>query len=110
MAIKPEAWERIEEKLKRDVGGDDAVKARVERREHLLRKQMETVDGREFLWEFVANAQALKMNAYTGNADCYYILGLRRNAEALLESAKRTSLTLYHKMESEAAQREESKS
>ena len=107
MAIKPEAWERIEEKRQRGVGGEEAVKQRLERREHLLRKQMESEDGREFLWEFVADARSLRMNAYTGNADCYYILGLKRNAEALLESAKRTSLSLYHKMEAEAQQREE---
>ncbi len=107
MKIKADAYERIQKKRDAQVGGDEAIKQRLERREHLLRKQMESEDGREFLWEFVADARSLRMNAYTGNADCYYILGLKRNAEALLESAKRTSLSLYHKMEAEAQQREE---
>lgn len=110
MAIKRNAMELIEEKRRAIAGGNDAIAKRLERREHLLRKQMETADGREFLWEFVADMQALKMQAYTGNADCYYILGLQANARALLESARKTSLKHYHKMEAEAMQREENES
>lgn len=109
MAIKPEAYARIEEKLKKRAGGDDAHKAMMERREHLLRKQMETPEGREFFHEFVAHSSVLDIEPYTGNADSYYILGMQRTASRLLLSAKRTSLRLYHKMEAEAQQREEAR-
>jgi hypothetical protein len=109
MAIKGDAWERIEEKLKEQHGGSTRLKDRMERREHLMRKMLETENGREFFWEFVACATALGMKTYTGNADTYYILGMRRNAEELIESAKRTSLSLYHKMEAEAMAREEAR-
>jgi len=108
MAIKSDAWERIEEKLRGEQPKSD-LDERLERRSFLLRKQMETADGREFFWEFVVCAPALGMKAYTGNADTYYILGMRRNAEALIESAKRTSLSLYQKMEAEAFMREEAR-
>lgn len=105
MHIKKDAWEHIEEKLRNKAGGSQ--KDRDERRAHLIRKQMETEDGREFLWEFVACSQALRMKAYTGNADCYYILGKRSWAEDLLGEAKRSNLTMYHKMETEALKRED---
>lgn len=107
MAIKQDAWERIQQKLDDSYG--ETQEDRNARREHLMRKQMETEDGREFLWEFVACAQALRMKPYTGNSDCYYILGMRAWPEGLLSDAKRSSLNLYHKMESEAMQREETR-
>jgi len=109
MAIKQDAYARIEAKLKKQAGGDDAHKALLERREHLLRKQMGTADGREFLYEFVANSAMLSVEPYTGNADCYYILGEQATARKLLLSAKRTSLKLYHKMEAEGQQRDEAR-
>ena len=109
MAIKQEAYQRIEDKLKKQAGGNDAHKALLERREHLLRKQMGTPDGREFFHEFVANSAILSVEPYTGNADCYYILGEQSTARKLLLSAKRTSLKLCHKMEAEAQQRNEAR-
>ena len=102
MTIKADASERINEKIRALHGGDDAMKRRVERRAYLLREQLTTSEGREFFWEFVANAKALSMKAYTGNADCYYILGLRATPEELLRAAKQVDFKLYQKMEYEA--------
>ena len=109
MAIKQDAYQRIEDKLKKQAGGNDAHKALMERREHLLRKQMGTPDGREFFHEFVANSSVLAQEPYTGNADSYYILGMQKTARDLMLSAKRTSLKLCHKMEAEAQMRDEAR-
>lgn len=109
MAIKQDAYQRIEDKLKKQAGGNDAHRDLMERREHLLRKQMDTPDGREFFWEFVANSAVLNQEPYTGNADSYYILGMQRSARDLILSARRTSLNLCHKMEAEAQVRDEAR-
>jgi hypothetical protein len=85
---------------------EDRMKARMVRQQNNIKQLMSEKWGREVLWDFIVDAGSLKLNPYTRNADTYYILGLQRQAKLCIEVLKQIDLTLYHKMEQEAHNRE----
>jgi hypothetical protein len=109
MAIKQDAWERIEQNQKEKLGKGKQYEEWQERREFLLREQLSTEQGREFFYEYVANANALHLEPYTGSSDTYMRCGYQRWPRELLESAKRISFKNYQKMEAEARMREDAR-
>lgn len=84
---------------------EDKMKIRMERQQNNIRQLMSEKWGREVLWDFVVDANSLKLNPYTRNADTYYILGLQRQAKLCIEVLKAIDLGLFHKMEQEASNR-----
>lgn len=85
---------------------DDRMKRKIERQLGNIKRLMSEEWGREILWDFLIDADSLKMNPYTRNADTYYILGLQRQAKLCVEVLKQLDLSLYHKAEQEAMNRE----
>jgi len=78
---------------------------RVKRQRENLRRLMNEQWGRELLWDILIDANSLKLNPYTRNADTYYILGLQRQAKFCTEVIKDIDFELYQKMEKEARNR-----
>lgn len=92
---KKDRLEHYEEKQKR----------RIDRQRGNLKRLMSELWGRELLWDVLIDANSLKLNPYTRNADTYYILGLQRQAKLCTEVLKELDFGAYQKMELEAHNR-----
>lgn len=111
MAIKPEVLDKwLEEhsvdKRKREAGMDtDERRRKAERRRELVEQLLSEPWGRELWYDIIAEADVLKMNAMTGNAQSYYILGLQEVADRNMKWVKQFHFKQWLLMEQEAHNR-----
>lgn len=111
MAIKWEAvdeWLKehsVESRQKRGAGDQDARRRKAERRQELVAQLLSQPWGRELWYDIIADADVLKMNAMTGNAQSYYILGLQEVADRNMKWVKQFHFKEWLLMEQEAYNR-----
>lgn len=85
---------------------EEVQKHRIDRQRGNLKRLMSEAWGRELLWDVLIDANSLKLNPYTRNADTYYILGLQRQAKLCTEVLKELDFHNYQVMELEARNRD----
>ncbi len=112
MAIKPEALEKwlkdhsVDSRERGNHKVTERERRRADRRFELVEKLLSEPWGRELFHDIIANADVLKKNPMTGNAQSYYIMGLQEVAKNTLDWARRFHFKSYQLMEKEAHQRE----
>lgn len=111
MAIKQEAYDQwlkdhsVEARQKHSAVDMEKLRRKADRRNELIEQLLSEPWGRELWHDIIADADVLKMNAMTGNAQSYYILGLQEVADRNMKWVKKFHFDKWLLMEREAYNR-----